>query len=364
MKIFSYTIFLTVLCITLVSGSNSFAKSYEFVDIGTLPSKTHSYGYDLNDYEQAVGHLSDSAVSDDLIDFYDGFLYDSGTMTDIKSYGLNKAQGINNSGQVVGFDSTNSYIYQNGSSSPIGNLGGGWSEAYDINDSGYVVGTSPKSNGENHAYIYHTSTGMQDIGPNGKGSSANAVNNTNNVAGTIYNASGNSAFIWNSSTGRTILNNLGGNNSEALGINNFNQVVGYSETSSLSSHAFLWNSDGTAGGVITDLDTLDGTGYSIAYGINDHQQIVGESNQQAFLWENGIMYNLNDFLDAGTPWNLISARAINENGSIVGTARNNNGLYHAFMLKCEPPSPPVPEPLSIILLCLGLIGLIKKKMTS
>jgi len=348
-----------VLAITFISISNILAKSYEFADLGTIPPKTHSYGYDLNDYEQAVGHLSDSALSGTPITDYDGFLYDSGTKTNLKSHGLNKAQGINNSGQIVGFDEFDSYIYQSGSSTSIGNLGGSWTEAYDINNSGYVVGGSDTSSYMPHAYIYHTSTGMQDIGPSGSGSSARAINNSNNVAGTIYGST-TSAFIWNNSTGITTLNDLGGNNSYAFGINNLNQVVGESETASLSTHAFVWNSDGTAGGVMTDLGTLDSTGYSKAFDINDYEQIVGESNGKAVLWENGLIYDLNDFLPTGSTWDLISARAINENGSIVGTGMFN-GVFRAFMLKSEPPSPPVPEPLTIILLGLGLIGIIKKK---
>ena len=60
----------------------------------------------------------------------------------------------------------------------------------------------------------------------------------------------------------------GGAYSEALGINNRGQVVGYSSTASGPLHAFLWEK-----GTMTDLGVL--LGGSIAYGINNSGQIVG-----------------------------------------------------------------------------------------
>jgi probable HAF family extracellular repeat protein len=58
----------------------------------------------------------------------------------------------------------------------------------------------------------------------------------------------------------TDLGTLGGGGSEALGINNTDQVVGYAGTAGGFQHAFLYS-----GGVMSDLGTLGGA-YSQAFG--------------------------------------------------------------------------------------------------
>src|SRR6266702_4671168 len=72
------------------------------------------------------------------------------------------------------------------------------------------------------------------------------------------------------------LGTLGGNFSVAAGINNKGQVVGQSNVTTNDYdhfHAFLYS-----GGIMHDLGTLGST-YSQAYGINDNGQVVGESNK-------------------------------------------------------------------------------------
>ena len=80
------------------------------------------------------------------------------------------------------------------------------------------------------------------------------------------------------------LGNLGRPSAGATDINELGQVIGWSQTLSWETHAFLWEN-----GIVTDLGTLPGAFESSALGINNRGQIVGrsldeESNPHAILW--------------------------------------------------------------------------------
>src|SRR5206468_11369753 len=78
-------------------------------------------------------------------------------------------------------------------------------------------------------------------------------------------------------------------------------------------HAFLYQ-----GGVMRDLGTLRG-GYSIALGINNGGDVVGESDGSAFLYHNGVMIDLNTLVQpGGNLLRLELATGINDQGQIVG----------------------------------------------
>jgi probable HAF family extracellular repeat protein len=99
--------------------------------------------------------------------------------------------------------------------------------------------------------------------------------------------------------------------------------------------------------------------FSVAFGINNAGEIVGESNASggmphAFLYENGVMTDLNSLLPAGSGWTLDYATAVNDAGEIVGWG-TIDGETHAFRLD---PSPSVPGPSSLVLCCVGAVTLL------
>ncbi|WP_375515545.1 DUF3466 family protein [uncultured Nostoc sp.] len=134
--------------------------------------------YAINDRTQIVGGASGLGP----------FLYSNGTATSIGTPGT-IAYGLNNLGQVVGIlNSSTAFLYENGQTTNLGTLPGDrYSEADDINDLGQVVGSSGLTEvDDGNAFLYSSSTGLQDLGrlrPTDLFSVALGINNLGQVVG-------------------------------------------------------------------------------------------------------------------------------------------------------------------------------------
>jgi len=101
-----------------------------------------------------------------------------------------------------------------------------------------------------------------------------------------------------------------------------------------NAHAFLWTKrDG-----IRDLGTLPGDALSQALGINNWRQVVGIScttgfaSCRGFLWQNGAMTDLNSIVAPGYSDHIYAAGDINDLGRITGQAFNpTTNEYSAFL---------------------------------
>lgn len=135
------------------------------------------------------------------------------------------------------------------------------------------------------------------------------------------------------------LGSLGGHNGTIpFVINNRGKVVGYSDLADeVTTHAFLWTKEKH----MQDLGTLPGDVFSSASGINDEGQVVGGScdasgNCRDFLWQDGVMSDLNTLVCPGTSLYLtgngIAGPDINDRGEITGQAYDpNTGDTPAFL---------------------------------
>ncbi|MBE9125979.1 MULTISPECIES: PEP-CTERM sorting domain-containing protein [unclassified Coleofasciculus] len=276
-----------------------------------------------------------------------------------------EAFDINDSGQIVGRSEVNSpdffgfdypshaFLWENGTMTDLGTFGGVSSSAFGINNRGQVVGSVENKSGEERAFLWQDGV-VTDLGTLGGSTSvAVRINDSGQIVGRAETSSGSKhAFLWENGM-ITDLGTLGGSSSTALDINDSGQVVGYVNPvgeSLFNLHAFLWQ-DGT----MTDLGTLDNLSNSAAYGINNVGQVVGLTygnrggsvEGKPFIWENGIMIDLNNLITADSGWKLIVAQDINDVGQIVGIGLIN-GTARPVLLTPESDSTPVPEPLTIL----------------
>ena len=153
---------------------------------------------------------------------------------------------------------------------------------------------------------------------------------------------------------------VGGDISAGLDINNNGTITGFANGGGTNRNpqAFIGDING-----LTPIGTLAGGQTSWGLGINDANQVVGVSNTadsqgHAFLYdfESDLMFDLNNRVTNMGSWQeLQSAEDINNQGNIVGYGLNQQGITHAFLLT------QVPEPASITLLSLGLLGLSASK---
>jgi len=152
-----------------------------------------------------------------------------------------------------------------------------------VNDAGQVVGS-----GFDGAFLWTRSGGTVNLGTlGGRWSGASGVSETGEVVGSAYLAGDTvrHAFSWTSTGGMVSLGTLGGTNSDALGVNDSGLVVGASDIPGNSaSHAFAR----VAGGPMVDLGTLGGT-RSEATAVSNAGQVVGwaynaAGEQRAVIW--------------------------------------------------------------------------------
>jgi probable HAF family extracellular repeat protein len=339
-------------------------KDGVLTDLGALPGNNNSAAGSIN----ARGWITGQAQTGLFDPILNGpgvhaVLWKHGHITDLGSLGGNGSLGIyvNDSGQVVGIsDNTTpdpfslfgigvqvrTFLWEHGAIQDIGTLGGpdalpGASCSGQPHD--VIVGQSYTSSTPNASTGIPTldpflwkSGSMTDLGTLGGAiGSAQCANHHGQIVGQSSLASnpgacppgggpGCHAFLWDDGL-MTDLGTLGGDNSEAIWLNEDGDVVGSADLAGPAGNqthdAVLWRN-----GKIHDLGTVPGDPCSRGRGLNSHGQVVGGSSDcrnflHAFVWEEGgPMLDLNTLIAPGSGFQLTNAFNINDRGEILAKA--------------------------------------------
>ena len=308
----------------------------KIIDLGTLPEGGYESGAEaVNSHGQVVGWALNT-VSDpysmgllsSLYNYYEpfyavqtrAFLWeDKVGMLDLGTLGTGTdayAMAINERAQVIGVSYTNStpnqvatpcsyngslmptqdpFLWESGTMTDLGTLGGTCGFPSWINNHGVVIGWSDLGGDQvDHPFRWTKVEGMQDLGT------------------------------------------LGGSFGQAVMINDSEEIVGGSMLAGDNQYdAFLWD------GKMHDLGALNGCSY--AFAINARRQVVGNwgSNgcqQGAFLWEDGgPMVDINTLVSSDkSGLSVRGAININDRGEIAGASADvNRNSYAILLIPCD-----------------------------
>jgi probable HAF family extracellular repeat protein len=251
---------------------------------------------------------------------------------------------INNSNQVVGWYRTSggitkAFLWNNRELVDLFQGTNYQGYAFDINNSGYIVGEVYTPGIYPHGYLRNPNGTFEDLGTlGGRWSEASGINDSGQIVGSseLPEEHWDAAFIWEEGEMEE-LGSLGGIQGWACSINYSGQAVGSSETVGQRRHATLY--DPIQGNI--DLHVLAGaTGDgSSAYAINNNGEIVGyievdetDSNSPpagVCLWRNESFISMAPLLEGGELSEIYTALAINNVGQIVGPAEGHDG--YAFL---------------------------------
>lgn len=295
----------------------------------------------------------------------------------------NRANAVNNAGQVAGFayapalGAYRAFVWQQGTGLvDQGDLpdGGNSSRAEAINTHGASAGqASGQYQGHStygflsfgHAAVFGPSGTVVDLEAHPEGtlnSIVRGLNDAGQAVGERQTSAGSRAIYWDANGTALDLGALWGvagpsAPSFAKDINNQGQVALQLPLASGGSTAALWQT----GVGFTEIARLPGASSAVANAINDAGQAVGSAGTfgvagtRAFLWTAGDgLQDLNDWLDPvlGAGWLILDANAISEQGLIAGRGWHPSLGYRAILLS------PVAEPSAVLLMSGGILGLL------
>jgi probable HAF family extracellular repeat protein len=320
---------------------------YQVIDLGTLSSGSSSYASAVNELGQVVGHAGVAGGEHAFLWLPEAAYGLPAGMNDLGTlaFDYSEAYGINDLGYVVGRSAVadedadhHAFLWRPGlGMTDLGTLGGTYSEANGVNNAGQAVGAAYNLVGDRYAFLWEADqmTGLDPLNPQDTFNEAHDVNESGLIAGqsSIEFATAR-ATLWTNGSPMN-LGTLGGSDSWANSLNDAGQVVGDSGTGDGRLSGFIWLPEAAYGFPAGMNDLTPDANLAQIYDINNQGQVVGygvyDAYNGAILWDAGTVYHLDDLIDPNSGWHLNNAQNINDAGQIVGTGTFNN-QPRAFLL--------------------------------
>lgn len=375
-------------------ASSPLATQYQIVKLGSLGGTT-SRGMAINEPGSVAGWSTLVDGSRRAVRWQGLTAISLGTLGGPGSSSMVPWPGLNNAGMIVGISHTDQidplgeqwsceeggflpetnrvcrgFVWENDVMRELPTFGGLHGFAAGVNDRGEIVGWAETAvldptcdlttaqRRQFRAAIWYPKSGsnekikIRELQPFGDDSTsaATAINNNGQAVGisgrcdqAVGRFSAQHAVLWEKSGQVIEIPNLGGTTWHTpMHINEQGDVVGFSNPEGAGdpqgafiAQAFYWAYGSTTA---TPIGTLDGDPLSQAFAINAHGQVVGISfgdavrGARAFIWENGVLTNLNVLFGAANGDVYLSAQDINDAGQITGRVRDGaTGQTVAFV---------------------------------
>lgn len=302
-----------------------------------------------------------------------------------------RALGLNDSGNYAVNSAAPDVPYEPASirgslmSESVGSLGGYITKIGSLNNLGEAVGVSTTASGQYHSFLYSDGR-MQDLTARYGIQAVRDINDRGEIAAQtadlraavlrdgvvddfgppisepgdmngrgellveyVADGVGYRTGVYRDGT-LTDLPLVDGRPAFGQAINDAGWVTGYFTDAEGRNHAFVWDTQ-----TYTNLTPFAAN--SFGYDINNLGQVVGVSDNRAFLYADGELIDLNTRIDRDANLLLISADEINDRAQILSHSCDSTGVFcYGSVLLSPVPAIPEPSTVSMVLAGLGLLS--------